>query len=296
MTDFLNTLRTGYLEYVSRGQYIGLFFIILLFLWLTGSRKNNKVKTSLMLYAAVISVLVLLPLSAWVLLIYQTPFYTYSHLFLLLPVTLVMAWGLTEIMEYVMAYLEKQPESRKFATKHNKLCSGTAIAALTAILMLSGSVTLAAEPVDPAFNSWKIPQEVLEVLATLESGDMEEEVLLAPDEILEYARSYSGSFRLLYGRNMWRKELNAYTYDIYTPQLEEIHEWLNPGEEAAALAMGSNLTPEEAVEMLLESSCTVLVLRKEQYEDKAFKQAMEKAACFEQRNATELYIIMDIKK
>lgn len=91
------------------GQYLGLFFAALLFLWL-GSKRVDTDKKPLFCYSIVMAVVVLCPVTAWVLLKYQTAFYTYSHLFLLIPMVLVLAWGMTEGTERALEYL---PGSRR---------------------------------------------------------------------------------------------------------------------------------------------------------------------------------------
>lgn len=296
MTAFWNGMQSGYQQYTWGGQYLGLFFVILLFLWLTGKNKMAQKEKYLLHYGAGMTALILFPPTAWILTKYQTPFYAYSHLFLLLPMTVVLAWGLTEVWEHAMAYTEKQAESRKFVVKHKKLCECAAALACALLLMLSGTVAFAARPTAKTEGSMKIPRETQEVLHILEEAGPEDELLLAPDEILEYARSYSGKFRLLYGRNMWNGALNAYTYDTYSDTLQEIHGWLNSLQDVTGTsATGGNMNAEEALQAIRESGCTILVLSRQKYEEPVFSRALKDADCFKLMEETAEYVILQKK-
>lgn len=296
MTAFWNEMQSGYQQYTWGGQYLGLFFIILLFLWLTGKNKMAQKDKYLLHYGAGMTAMILFPPTAWVFTQYQTPFYTYSHLFLLLPMTAVLAWGLTEIWGHAMVYTEKQAESRKFVVKHKKLCECAAALVCALLLLLSGNVAFAAHPTAKTEGSMKIPRETQEVLLILEAAGPEDELLLAPDEILEYARSYSGKFRLLYGRNMWNGALNAYTYDTYSDVLQEIHRWLNPCRYASEdIETGENMNAEEALQAIRENGCTILVLSRGQYEDPVVSRALKDADSFKFMEETAEYVILQKK-
>lgn len=283
-------------------RYLGLFLTALLFLGFYG-KKTATCKNPLFSYGLTMTVLVLCPITAWGLLKYQTAFYTYHHLFLLLPITPVIAWAMTEGAVSALEYLGRDTERGAFVRKQKGFAEGIALAVCAVLLMLSGTVALAAENTHRAENTMKIPTEVLEVLQTLENTenvDMTQELLTAPDEVLEYARAYSGRFHLLYGRNMWISELNAYTYDTYPAFMTELHAWLNPApgwiSETEAKVVENNMSPAEAAEKLAESGCTMLVLRTEQYENAAVREALEQGNCFVYLTDTEKYVILQKKR
>lgn len=169
--------------------------------------------------------------------------------------------------------------------------------------MLAGTVAPAAEPTARTENDSKMPSEVLEVLCTLETMEnvnLQEEVLLAPDEVLEYARAYNGEFRLLYGRNMWIPELNAYTYDTYLPELQEIHTWLNPFNDPFRTmipkVVEENMTPAQGIRSIAESGCTLLVLEGAQYENAEVRNALDQADNFVYLTETDEYVILQKRK
>lgn len=97
-------------------------------------------------------------------------------------------------------------------------------------------------------------------------------LLWAPADILEYARAEDSSVTLLYGRNMWDKWLDAYSYDTYPETYEELYEWIENEEQFSRgkiteedfqerkRAAGQNLTLTEAVERAAAAGVNCILL------------------------------------
>lgn len=298
MTEFLDILKTGYLKFAAEGQYIAIFLLALLLLWVKriGTNHQEKKRTPLLAYTTAVFILVICPFSAWVLMKYQTAFYTYSQLFLWIPMTAVMGWAGVSIVEGVLFQVEKQDPKGRLNGGRKKWTEAAVLGALAILLALGGTVSLAAESTPKVENSSWVPEDVLEVFRALEEEELQGKLLLAPDEVLEYARAYSGEFSLLYGRNMWQKELNAYTYDTYAQVLEEVHAWLNPSGRQMLVPVppvtGNEMKAVDALQAIEESDCKILVLKKAQYEDHLVRAALDEHGRFVLRIETEAYIVL----
>ncbi|MBQ7955089.1 MAG: hypothetical protein IJ282_05015 [Lachnospiraceae bacterium] len=297
MTTLFESMSTGWHQYADGGMYLGLFFGSMVFLWLVCrggfTQSGHTGKKKLFLYAVGITALILCPLSAFFLLKYQTAFFTYSHLFLMIPVTLVVAWAMTELLDWAGTSWIKEKEVPEFFKKKPWAAELCMVCVLAFVLWMAGTLSFARESTGETVNGAKIPGEVLQVLETLQTDediDLEQDTLVATDEVLEYARAYSADFKLLYGRNMWQKELNAYTYDTYSEELESLHQWLMPTA-YSMLAVNDNITAKEAVKILESSECTVLVMKQVQFEDEKVKAALEDSL-FEPVAETDVYVIL----
>lgn len=284
LKDFTEAVYAGWQQYVQGGMYFGLFFAALLFIWLVCYdgfvKEGQESKRNLFLYSVGIMGLILFPVTAFLLLKYQTAYYTYSQLFLLVPFILIIGWGMTEFFVWLEKNGKRQKKIPGWLLRRPWLCEGAAAAVLVAVVWMAGTLSAANEVTNQTENAEKIPAKILTVLQQLEREEeifLAEDVVAAPDEILEYARAYSGDIKLLYGRNMWQKELNAYTYDVYPEELEELHDWLN-------LTMYGlrwvkpDITVDRAFEILENSECTVLVLTRGQLEEEEFKRVLENSS------------------
>lgn len=280
LKEFFLALQAGWQQYTESGMYIGVFFAALVFLWLVCYNKFSKDvykgKRILFFYAVGITGLVLFPVSAFVLLKYQSSFFTYSQLFLMIPIIPVIAWGMTEFITWVGGYVPAQKDTPEVIKRKPWICEVAALVVLVAVLWMAGSLSFGNEVTAQVTNDAKIPDKVLEVLRVLETDEdieLDTDVILATDEILEYARLYNGDMKLLYGRNMWQPVLNAYTYDTYPEEWVRLHRWLNTTVHGMEW-IDANITVEEAFGILENSECTVLVLKRIQFEENEIAQAL----------------------
>lgn len=210
MTELIRNAWMGWLDFISDGKLAAPFLAALIYLWLSGKWKTQK---TLFFYTASITVCCILPLTAAVLMLYQSRFYDYVWLWSLVPVTAVIAWAAVEVIDRLRENIH---------TSKWKRWLPAAVLLFIILALSSGTVT---NVFDPAKERQERQQawEVLRSLKKLRDGEI---CLWAPQEILAYAREFDGSIRLLYGRNMWDYSLGAYTYDIYPDEVRELYLWM----------------------------------------------------------------------
>lgn len=210
MTELLRNAWLGWLDFTSGGKLAGLFLAALVYLWLSGKWKAHK---TLFFYAVSITLCCILPLTAAVLMLYQTRFYDYVWLWSLAPVTAVTAWAAVEVTERLTADTRISKWKIRFPVT---------VLLLMILALSSGTVKSVFDPEKERQER----QQAWEVLETLEKNQDGEICLWAPREILAYAREFDGSVKLLYGRNMWDYSLDAYSYDIYPNEMRELFLWM----------------------------------------------------------------------
>lgn len=207
MTELIGNAWTGWLDFTSGTKLAALFLAALLYLWLRGRWKEQK---TLYLYSAWMAFFCMLPLTAALLMLYQTRFYSYVWLWSLVPVTAVTAWAVTELC---VGYLQElKPADRKKRLPAALL--------LLAVPILCGGI--GKTDFEPA-KEREERARAREILTEVRDSQGGELCLWAPREILQYAREFDGSIRLIYGRNMWDAALGAYTYDVYSDELRELY-------------------------------------------------------------------------
>lgn len=210
MTELLKNAWLGWLRFTDDGKLAAVLLAALLFLWLGGRWKNRK---ELFSYTALITLLCIVPVTAAALMLYQTKFYDYEWIWSLVPMTVTAAWGITE-------FLDEQWKGLSLSNWRHGL---PVTALLLGILVLCSG--LGENSADRRAELVRRQQAEEAVTRILESRDGDI-CLWAPREILEYARQQSGFLKLLYGRNMWEESLNAYTYDVYSREIQELYLWM----------------------------------------------------------------------
>ncbi|MCM1101295.1 MAG: hypothetical protein NC079_04210 [Clostridium sp.] len=217
MWEWLRNARLGWLDFTGAGKLAVLFLAALLYLVFATGQKGSRRR--LVIYAAVMAALCICPVTAAVLMVYQTRFYDYQWIWSMVPMTAVAALGGT-------VFLTGQWKTgRGYRTWARNAAVTLCVAA---ILVLCGNMGQA-QAEDTYINLDRERAEaVLEKAREVCPGEI---CLWAPREILEYARLGDGSITLLYGRNMWEESLNAYSYDTYSGELRELYEWMEQLEE-----------------------------------------------------------------
>ena len=208
--QFRNAWQLGWLRFTGNGKLPALLLAALLFLWLSGSWKRHR---AFFCYAAVSTFLCMVPVTAVILMRYQTRFYDYEWIWSMVPMTAAAAWGATEFL----------------VPRNNALSSSRTGKNLPVLLLLMAVLALCGGPwrsgVDAKAQRERRDQAEKALSLVTESGD-EEICLWAPKEILESARRQPGSPRLLYGRNLWEEALNAYSYDTCSGEIRELYLWM----------------------------------------------------------------------
>jgi hypothetical protein len=259
MMEMIKNAWTGWRAYMYYGKYAALFFGGILFLWLAVSR--SKLQSHLLRYGALTVGLVICPISAALLMVYQTPFYDYSRLFSLVPITAVIAYSIALVTE------GKYPKGIKMVF----------ICVIPAVLLLGaplGETTLQERSL--LTDNEKQVRHILDEL-TLD-GNTDTIYLWAPKDVLAWVRIEDGSIRLPYGRNIWEPALNAYSYDTSTEAATHMYTWMEETTEddwswdpiiaksvlQNALNMGVNriLLPEQVGENVMRNVQEALGLEK----------------------------------
>lgn len=233
MTELIRNAGTGWTVYKSSGKAAALLLAVLVFLWFTGKGREQM---ALLLYTTVAAICSILPVTAVLLMLYQTKFYDYEWIWSLVPLTAVTAYGLT-------LFLERQWKEAGSGGWRRAL--PVTLLLLLAVL-LSGKLGGGTEERTQQ-NAWKEESAaVVELLHRTWPG--EDICLLAPRKILEYAREADGRLRLPYGRNIWDPALNAYAYDTYGEREADLCQWMDWVEQSAWVWM-----PEDDREQMLQT-------------------------------------------
>ena len=216
MTELLRNAWMGWHQFIEAGKLMVFLPVSLLFLWLTGKWRQQRNHCTLFCYTAVMMLCCILPVTAVVLMVYQTRFYDYQWVWSLVPMTAATAWAGTEFLDQCWK-----------GFRYTQWRKGLPVSALllAALVLCSGFG-------NGEFDRNDERQRRLQAKFALESvmqqlaGRQGEVLLWAPREILEYTREFDGSLRLIYGRNMWDASLGAYSYDIYSQELQNLYLWM----------------------------------------------------------------------
>lgn len=280
MREVWAAMREGYQAVRGEGQYIALFFVCLIGIAFYGERKERR----FWCYSLAVLLALFFPPSVWLLLKYQTGFYSYGHLWTLLPMI-----GMTSYGAVVLVDMALNRHRQKMTARHFKYHKMGLIAIFGLVVLLAGGGTPAHADAGKAENSMKMPEMQKEVLEWI-YRNTEEPCIYAPQEVLEYGRAYSGDIRLLYGRNMWEPSLNAYTYDKYPEELVYLYAWMErqlAGTEEEYLGELGFI-----VETARQYGCNVLVLEVQQEEVSEWEEKILEFEYFEDASVIGNYLIM----
>lgn len=210
MQELLKNAWEGWLNYTDAGKLAALLFAILLYLWFL---KKYKEQHDLTVYTTIMTVLCIFPVTAAVLMVYQTRFYDYQWIWTLVPTTMMLAFGGTIFLRDCLN-----------DTKKSKLQKTVVLLGLLAAVVLCGRLGNEKWQVDGAVSKKEAVKQLLEQVT--EELDGRQMCLWAPDEVIELSGMVRGDITLLYGRNMWDKSLNAYSYDVYSDQVTDCYLWM----------------------------------------------------------------------
>lgn len=239
MSELMRNAWFGWEALKEPGKLVGLLLVLLIFLLIYREHEDLRV---ISWYTAAMTLLCICPLTAAVLMLYQTRFYDYQWIWSMVPVTIAVAMGLTVLVTDFYAYC--RGKDKKYA---NILLVAVPIA-----LFLCGGMGVAPDVESSDSSSRREAEAVLQQLKEL--SEDEKLCLWAPKEILEYAREYDGELELIYGRNMWEEALNAYTFDIYSEEQLAMYQWMD-GESAK-----NRISDEACVELVIESGANCILL------------------------------------
>lgn len=253
MMTLLQSALTGWTDYTQHGKFAALLLLAILYLGfvLYGSEKEanasgaEKARKRLYLYGALVTFGCICPVTALILLKYQTAFYSYVWIWAAVPQTALIAWAATDFLCSLL--------------KEKSLRNGMAALILLGILFLGGNPvsewTVAQTTQIPALTGMPGQQqgtparEILEQLSVYnaEKGNSREYSLWAPKEVIEAARAYSAEIHPVYGRSIWDASLGSYSYDTYETWQEDMYLWMSHLEttgETEYLRTDENITTE----------------------------------------------------
>lgn len=210
MPELLRNAWAGWQDALDAGKLgaVLLMTFLLVWLWKLGNEKQKE----LFRYGAVMTAVCIFPVSAMLLMLYQTRFYDYEWIWTAVPAIGILACGGVLIMERLWE-MARGKGSRIAVT-------GMALA----IILLCGRL---------GNPKWTIPdagtqrKEVAAVLKQVEEKTDAPVRLWAPKEVMAQARSIDGDVWLLYGRNMWQEHLNAFSYDGYSQDQRDLYVWMS---------------------------------------------------------------------
>ena len=240
MLQGIHSAWQGWEAWIGTGKLPALFLAALLYLLIRA--KSRGAQRKLVYYGSAAAVLAICPVTAAVLMKYQTAFYDYPFIWSLVPMTLVIAFGATVFL---------QENLRKGGGWRAAASLVILLAFCVMLLVLSGGMgprgVYVPEETAAKERAKAVWQEMQPRLQETQELRGQQVCLWAPQEIMDIARREPVSVLplLLYGRNMWDEALNAYTYDSYSAELQELYLWMEAyaqeaasGEDAAGQADG----------------------------------------------------------
>ena len=247
MQELLRNAVNGWTDYITDGKYAVLFLGSVLYIGYSQYKDRRQLNAHSWLwgYAVLAASLVMIPLTAVLLMCYQTRFYDYVWLWVLVPVTPVIAYGGT------VFYFGSYQDFVKKQNGENSTLFGIVLAAVGLVMiLLCGNIDR---------KVWTDGREAKEMEETAllldyltENGKNPDICLYGPRVVMEYARSVNGSVKLLYGRNMWETSLAAYSYDTYDEAVTALYEWMEELDTAVGLSEESY--SDEAVQVYVETA------------------------------------------
>lgn len=280
MLELINNAWLGWRTYTEAGKLAALLLAIFLFLFLYKNLNTSLIKGDLIsgirekilfAYTAVMTLLCICPVTAAVFMLYQTKFYNYEWIWSYVPVTAVIAAGGSSILLLIWKkrYTMKDRLKAAFITVLIA-CVSVVCGSVGASMSYQSSPAMASGDYESAAlarydRAALLIKEIKETYrAEYESeADLPAICLWAPEEILAYARQCSADIQLLYGRNMWDNALNAYSYDIYPEEYEEMYEWIELASEYGEIfdeALQGTDKSGECVKNALAAGVNVIVL------------------------------------
>lgn len=259
MGELLKNAGQGWLKYMAAGKVPALLILgvlLCVFLNMVDQRKKDAYA-----YSGIMTLLCICPLSAAILMLYQTRFYDYEWIWTTVPMTVIVACSEVLLVDYLSQKTEGRGEKTILF-----------LAVLLVLNFLSGRLGSAEWKVE---DIGKERRAVAAALSEIRDTSWEEIILWGPKEVMAQARSLDSDIKLLYGRNLWQEHLNAYTYDSYPEEIWELYIWMilagRSGEIAAqvdrdlvdvqrGLDVGSMLDGADCVKTALELGANTILL------------------------------------
>lgn len=210
MMELFGEVFSGWQLFAGNQKLVAVLFVVLLFLW---SKDQWKEQRELCFFGLAGTVLCLFPPTAILLMKYQTRFFDYQWIWVFVPILLYVAYGTTIFLKNVW--------NDQSLGRIKKIAASVF---MVMILICCSNLGQSYSKNVMVVENQKQMEEILDaVKESVSDGDI---CLWAPTEFMAYAREYDGNIKLLYGRNMWDPALNAYSYDVYSPEQNDCYQWM----------------------------------------------------------------------
>lgn len=229
MREFIQNAIYGPGSYFQSNHMIVLALGLLVYFFVAEAKLQPREKRLLQL-VTILLVMILFPVSAVGLMLYQSRFFSYFWIWSLMPVTLFISWGSVTVLWRLTE------QNRRDGRAGWRLLAGTAV--LLALLLLTGNMGRILTASEERGDS-----QAGQVAAYLqELPGVEETLLWAPRSVLETVRQRCGGIRVLYGRNMWEPAAAAYAYDTYPLEQQRLFDWMEALVQGEAYEVSPRLT------------------------------------------------------
>lgn len=215
MAELIKNAWQGWRLFSYQGKLAAALLISLLFLWVYYKRVKQK---EFLIYTTAVTLFCIFPVTAVFMECYQTFVYDYKWIWSFVPMTAMVSFAATL---FVTEFLQEW-------TGGSRRRQGAAVLFLAAGLVLCGG--LGEKPGDGYGKQTERLQAETLLEKTQERLQGAQIRLWAPRAVLEYARASDGGIELLYGRDMWEPELNAYCYETYPEELQDLYQWMEAAE------------------------------------------------------------------
>jgi len=223
----------GIAQYGAVQHFLVLFFAVFLFVWLSEKKEITEKQNRFLVYSLLMAVVLLIPVTAVAVMIYQTAFYDYEWSWSMVPVTAVIAFGIVLVLEQKMS-------------KKKTILLTVIIAALLCLCGNQGCLQRVPEKEN------FIRREMDKILEGIYEASGDRSVVLwGPSDVMQTARRNDGNIKLIYGRDMWDEKAGAYDYEAYSSELTQAYVWMENAVRQYELALDSD-APEETLGFLDE--------------------------------------------
>lgn len=231
--DYLGNAYDGLVQYLSNNGFFVILVAVLLFFWLSDKKETDRKTNQLLVYTVLMLVILVCPLSAMAVMIYQTGFYDYPWAWSLVPLTIVIAYGITRFWSGEKIFLRRLG----------------IIVVTVLILCLTGNQGMIQRVSTQDITSRRQTKEILQEIQSFDKQN--EWIIWAPKQILQEIRRYDGRVMLVYGKDMWDEKSGAYDYEAYSQEITEAYLWLENAMEYVEFAISLE-KPAEAIRQLDE--------------------------------------------
>ncbi len=196
-------------RYFDANKLIVLFIAVLLTAWIMPRKIVGEKGNRFLMYSVILGASLLFPVTAVVIMFYQTAFYDYEWAFSMLPVTAVTAYGLAILL-------------RDYTKQGKKLIA--IVGAILVTLCLCGNQGVLQKVSVSENAAIKDTENILESISDVAVRG--ECIVWAPQKIMQQLRRQDGEILLIYGRDMWDAKSGAYDYEVYSEELTQSYVWL----------------------------------------------------------------------